>query len=106
MAKVNSSLMFRDLPQWLQDVLRDLSRGGWIYVGRTGVGLTYAFRKECMRSGTFKAIDETMSYHELDDKLLIELVATEGPRWVPYSRILEYCQTGVYQFVRHTGLSP
>lgn len=38
MKKDPDALMFRDLPVWLQDVLRELSRGGFIYIGRTGAG--------------------------------------------------------------------
>ena len=101
MKQTGHELMFRDLPMWLQDILRDLSRGGWIYIGRTGPGLTWSFRRECMKHGTLKAIEDTMKYRELDQKLLVELIAVEGPRWVPYTRILEYCQSEVYQFVRH-----
>jgi len=62
--------------------------------------LTYPFRRECMKLGTIKAIDDHMEYRDLEEKLLVELIATEGPRWVPYKRILEYCQTGVYAILR------
>jgi len=100
------ALMFRDLPDWLQDILRRLSSDGYIYIGRTGAGLTHAFRKECMNQGTIKAIDKTMEYHGLEDKILVELIATEGPRWVPYARIQEYCTTGIYQILRQKTTSP
>jgi len=100
MSEPAKELMFRDLPEWLQDRLRDLSREGYIYVGRTGVGLTHAFRKECMNQGTIKAIDKHMEYHGVESKILIELIATEGPRWVGYARILEYCTTGLYETLR------
>jgi len=99
-------LMFRELPDWIQDILRQLSRDGYVYIGRTGCGLTYDFRRECMKSGTIKAIDQTMEYHNIEDKILVELIATEGPRWVPYLRILEYCTTGVYEVLRQKELSP
>ena len=56
-----------------------------------GTGLSYDFRRACMKIGTIKAIDKTMEYHDLEDKLLVELIATEGPRWVSYKRVLEYC---------------
>jgi len=96
-------MLFRQLPEWIQDLLRTLSREGYIYIGRTGAGLTHAFRKECMKQGTIKAIDKTMEYHGLEDKILVELIATEGPRWVGYARILEYCTTGVYQSLIQRG---
>lgn len=95
-----NALLFRELPMWLQDRLRTLSRDGYIYIGRTGPGLTWDFRRACMKRGTLKAIDETMAYHDIEDKLIVELIATEGPRWVPYQRIREYCQSGVYQILR------
>jgi len=99
-------MLFRDLPEWIQDILRQLSSDGYIYIGRTGVGLSYAFRKECMNQGTIKAIDKTMEYHDLEDKLLVELIATEGPRWVPYARILEYCSSSLYEVLRQREHSP
>jgi len=98
--------MFRDLPTWIQDILRGLSRDGYIYIGRTGCGLTYDFRKACMKEGTIKAIDRTLAYHDLENKILVELIATEGPRWVPYLRILEYCTTGTYEVLRQKEHSP
>jgi len=104
-SKDPKALMFRDLPDWLQDALRRLSSDGYIYIGRTGAGLTYDFRRACMKAGTIKAIDETMEYHSLEDKILVELVATEGPRWVPYLRIQEYCTTGIYQILRQKNPS-
>jgi len=97
MSEPAKELLFRQLPEWIQDLLRTISREGYIYIGRTGAGLTHAFRKECMKQGTIKAIDKTMEYHSLEDKILVELIATEGPRWVSYARIQEYCTTGVYQ---------
>jgi len=102
-SKPPNALMFRDLPDWIQDILRDLSREGYVYIGRTGAGLTYDFRKACMKEGTIKAIDRTMEYHGIEDKILVELIATEGPRWVSYTRILEYCTTGVYEVLRQKG---
>ena len=93
-------LMFKDLPVWLQDVLRSLSREGFIYIGRTGPGLTWPFRRETMKQGTIKAINQHMEYFGIEEKLLVELIAVEGPRWVSYKRILEYCTSGVYQILR------
>lgn len=65
--------------------------------------LTWPFRRETMKHGTIKVIDEHMEYHDLDAKLLVELLAVEGPRYVPYKRILEYCQSDLYQIVRQKG---
>jgi len=105
-SKDSKALMFRDLPDWLQDILRLLSRDGYIYIGRTGVGLTYDFRHACMKLGTIKAIDQTMEYHNLEEKILVELIATEGPRWVGYARVLEYYTTGLYEILRQKEPSP
>lgn len=105
MKKAPDALMFKDLPLWLQDILRSLSREGFIYIGRTGPGLTWSFRRECMKLGTIKAIEQHMKYQDLEEKILVELIATEGPRWVPYKRILEYCQSQEYQLLRE-GHSP
>ena len=80
--------MFAEVPEWIQQVLRQLSREGYIYIGRTGVGLSYAFRKECYKLGTIKAIEETAQYHDLGYRILLELIATEGPKYVAYDRIL------------------
>ena len=100
MKKDPNALMFKDLPLWLRDVLREISRAGFIYLGRTGPGLTWPFRRECMKQGTIKAIDKHMEYRDIEEKLIVELIATEGPRWVGYRRILEYCKSGVYQILR------
>lgn len=81
--------MFRDLPRYLEEMLRQLSRDGYIYIGRTGAGLTYTFRKECDRAGTIAAIETQAKFHSVADRCLLELIATEGPRWVGYDRILE-----------------
>jgi hypothetical protein len=80
-------VLFHEAPEWIQQVLRQLSREGYIYIGRTGVGLSYAFRRECYKQGTIKAIEATAQYHELGYRILLELIATEGPKWVPYERI-------------------
>ena len=32
------ALKLRDLPEWLMNMLRHLSRDGYIYIGRTGEG--------------------------------------------------------------------
>ena len=49
-------MLFRELPDWIQDKLRTLSREGYVYIGRTGAGLTHDFRRLCMKEGTVKAI--------------------------------------------------
>jgi hypothetical protein len=82
-------MMFREAPQWIQQTLRDLSRDGYIYIGRTGVGLTYDFRKACTQKGTIKTIEETARYHETADRAFLELIAIEGPKYVSYDRIIE-----------------
>lgn len=101
-----NALKFRDLPEWLQQLLRNLSRDGYIYLGRTGPGLTYDFRRACMKIGTIKAIDKTMEYHALEDKILVELIATEGPRWVSYNRILEFCRSAPFNLIMEKEHSP
>jgi len=102
-------LLFAEVPYWIQDVLRDLSRDGYIYIGRSGVGLSHAFRKgaaglssfrslsfplgpaaplrECMKQGTLKAIEKTAQYHELAYRLLLEQIAILGPKYVAYEDI-------------------
>ena len=94
-----NALKLRDLPEWLMDILRHLSRDGYIYIGRTGAGLTWDFRRACMKTGTIKAIDKTMEYHSLEDKILVELIATEGPRWVSYQRIREFCTSAPFNII-------
>jgi hypothetical protein len=108
-------MLFREAPEWIQQVLRQLSRDGYIYIGRTGVGLSYAFRKapkhraspssflslfrvqgalsECYNQGTIKAIEKHAGEHDLGYRILLELIATEGPKWVGYERIVEYIES-------------
>jgi len=107
-------MLFAELPLWVQDVLRDLSREGYLYIGRTGTGLSHAFRREpdapsplvasmwcfmdegslteCMKQGTIRAIEETAQYHDLAYKLLLEQIAILGPKWVAYEKIAELMQ--------------
>jgi hypothetical protein len=84
-----STVMFCDVDDRLQVLLRDLSRDGFLYLGRTGSGLTYNFRRACYLKGTIKAIEETAEFHDQPSRLLLELVAVEGPKWVSYERIQE-----------------
>jgi len=108
-------MIWQDLPEWIQQTLMDLSRAGYIYIGRTGVGLSYAFRKgphaifeltpqspnisdegplkECYKLGTIRALDVHMKDSQLYEKVLVETIAIEGPKWVSYERILELCNT-------------
>jgi len=110
-------MLFSELPEWIQQILRDLSREGYTYIGRTGAGLSHAFRKgpdkrtascspflrglndgpltECMRLGTIKAIEETAQYHELAYKLILEQIAILGPKYVTYEKIQEICDNNV-----------
>jgi len=107
-------MMFAELPEWIQQTLRGLSREGYLYIGRTGAGLSHAFRKEpdmlvaptdsvttcldegslteCMKQGTIRAIEETAQYHDLAYKLLLEQIAILGPKWVAYEKIAELMQ--------------
>jgi len=104
--------MFHELPEWIQQMLRALSREGYIYIGRTGPGLSYAFRKgpeaclcgilslnpsaddgpltECMKIGTIKAIEQLAQYHDLEYRLLLEQIAILGPKWVSYEDLQEF----------------
>jgi hypothetical protein len=69
-----------------------MSRDGFIYIGRTGIGTTYAFRREILKVGTIKAIElhgKNLATEELD---ILELISIEGPKWVPYKRIIEVIQ--------------
>lgn len=106
-------MLFAELPEWIQQVLRDLSREGYVYVGRSGTGLSHAFRKgaaqlsvfhllsealswtvplrECMKQGTIRAIDSTAQYHDLGYRLLLEQIAILGPKYVAYEKVLELC---------------
>jgi len=94
------ALKLRDLPEWLQDKLRQLSYEGFLYLGRTGTGLTHLFRYTCMKVGTIKALSQALEHHDLEDRILVEMIAVEGPKWVPYTRILEYCTAGEYETIR------
>jgi hypothetical protein len=77
-------MLFNELPEWIRITLRDLSRQGFIYLGRTGAGLSGHFRSECMKLGTIKALEKWSESITLAEKLLIEDVAVKGPKWVSY----------------------
>jgi hypothetical protein len=81
--------MFRVLHPEIQTTLRNLSRDGFIYIGREGIGLSYAFRKEVMRIGTIKAIEQHGRNLGPEEIRLLELTAIEGPRWLCYQRVIE-----------------
>ena len=51
-------MKFGELDEFSRKCLIDLSMFGFIYIGRTGAGLTYDFRRACMKTGTLKAIEE------------------------------------------------
>lgn len=79
--------MFRDCTDDVQQLLIDLSLKGYIYIGRTGAGLTQDFRQATFKHGTIKAIEEERNFlGDLKAKVL-QLIAIEGPRWVPFKRI-------------------
>jgi len=82
-------LLFNDLPRLYQEILKDLSIEGYIYLGRTGAGLSYAFRRLCFTRGTLKAIEEEGPSLDPVKKRILETVAIEGPKWVPYERLEE-----------------
>jgi len=79
--------MFRDCTDDVREDLIDLSLKGYIYIGRTGAGLTQDFRQTTFRRGTIKAIEAERTF--LGDKKakILQLIAIEGPRWVPFKRI-------------------
>jgi len=81
--------MFRDLHPEIQHTLRRLSRDGFIYIGREGIGLTNLFRREVLKHGTVKAIERHAANLPPEESLLLEVVAVEGPRWIPYGRVVD-----------------
>jgi hypothetical protein len=85
-------MMFSELKEYIKQLLRALSRDGYIYLGRTGAGLSGLFRTECNKRGTIKALEEMAKDHDLVDRWLLEILAVEGPRWVGYDRITEQCE--------------
>jgi len=83
------TIMFRDLASDVQELLKNLSMYGYIYIGRTGVGLTTSFRKETFKVGTIKACKEATQFVDEISSQVLEVVAMEGPKWVPFRRIEE-----------------
>jgi hypothetical protein len=81
--------MFRVLHPEIQTTLRNLSKDGFIYIGREGIGLSYVFRKEVMRLGTIKAIEQHGVNLAPEEIRLLELTAIEGPRWLCYQRVIQ-----------------
>jgi len=79
--------MFRDCTSDVQRDLIDLSLKGYIYIGRTGAGLTNNFRQQTFKTGTIKAIEEEKTFLGEKKAELLQLIAIEGPRWVPFKRI-------------------
>ncbi len=82
-------LMFRDLSAELQKHLVDLSVNGYIYIGRTGIGLTGDYRKSTLQQGTLKVIEAEKRFIGEVKAGILQLVAIEGPKWVPFTRIEE-----------------
>jgi len=83
----NSKMMFRDCTEVLQHDLIELSVKGYIYIGRTGAGLTNNFRQQTFKVGTFKAIEDEKTFLGQKNAEILQLIAVEGPRWVPFKRI-------------------
>jgi hypothetical protein len=84
-----TQMLFREMTSDVQRLLIDLSMKGYIYIGRTGAGLTNDFRKSTFQHGTMKVIEEEKSFiGEIQAKIL-QLISIEGPRWVPFKRIEE-----------------
>jgi hypothetical protein len=82
-------MLFKETTSDVQRLLIDLSMKGYIYIGRTGAGLTNDFRKSTFQHGTIKVIEEEKSFiGDLAAKIL-QLISIEGPRWVPFKRIEE-----------------
>jgi len=82
-------VLFRVLHPEMQTTLRKLSAEGFIYIGREGIGLSYAFRKEMLRIGTIKAIEHHGCNFKHEEIRLLELTAIEGPRWLCYQRVID-----------------
>lgn len=82
-------VMFRVLHPDIQTPLRNLSKDGFIYIGREGIGLSYVFRKEIMRVGTLKAIENCKGEATPEEIRLLELTAIEGPKWLCYQRVIQ-----------------
>jgi hypothetical protein len=88
-------MLFSELPEWIRLVLRELSRQGFIYLGRSGVGLSGDFRRECLKLGTIKALEKWSESITLAEKLLIEDVAVKGPKWVSYEDLKALMESSV-----------
>jgi len=88
-ADKRTRVMFRVLHPEIQTTLRNLSADGVIYIGREGIGLTHLFRRELLRLGTIKAINQHCSNAAPEEIRLIELAAIEGPRWLCYQRVID-----------------
>ena len=82
-------MLFGECTEEVQSLLKKMSLWGYIYIGRTGVGLTTSFRKETYKVGTFKACAEATRFLDQRSVKVLELIAVEGPKWVPYKRIEE-----------------
>lgn len=87
MSETELKMLYRDCDQTLKEVLRGMCNWGFIYLGRTGAGLTHTFRKEWLKLGG-KAIEQHASQLLGEHaKRLLEVICVEGPKWVPYTRL-------------------
>jgi hypothetical protein len=83
----NNGMMFRDCTEEVQQHLIELSCKGYIYIGRTGAGLTNDFRRSTFQHGTIKAIEDEKTFIGEVKAKILQLIAIEGPRWVSFKRI-------------------
>lgn len=79
--------LYRDLDANLRAILIEMSNWGFIYLGRTGAGLTYSFRRAYFKMGTKAIRTEAAKYIGDDGLRILQLIAIEGPKWVPYKRV-------------------
>ena len=83
----DEDIRFSDLPLDLQDLLREMSMKGYIYLGRNGCGYTRSFRRAAMEKGTWKAIEEIAGYDGVETKAILEAIDRLQVLFIP--RILE-----------------
>ena len=78
--------MYRDLDSNLQAMLKNMLNWGYIYIGRTGVGLTYSFKREYYKKSG-KALEDAKQWLSDQEIELLTVVCFEGPKYVPYKRM-------------------
>ena len=74
-----AEMMFKDLTEEVQRHLIDLSVNGYIYIGRTGCGLSGNFRRQTLQQGTFKVIEEDKRWIGEVKAKILQLIAVEAP---------------------------